>query len=60
MNFLLTISALSREMVMRVDKMISLENLYVDIGAYKVNSHRNKDATCYLQGRNKVYGIRDQ
>ena len=33
MNFLLTISALSREMVMRVDKMISLENLYVDIGA---------------------------
>ena len=33
MNFLLTISAPSREMVMRVDKMISLENLYVDIGA---------------------------
>ena len=33
MNFLLTISALSREMVMRVDKMISLENLYVDIVA---------------------------
>ena len=33
MNFLLTISALSREMVMRVDKMISLKNLYVDIGA---------------------------
>ena len=33
MNFLLTISALSREMVMRVDKMISLEDLYVDIGA---------------------------
>ena len=36
MNFLLTISAQSREMVMRVDKMItinSLENLYVDIGA---------------------------
>ena len=33
MNFLLTISALSREMVMRVDKMISLDNLYVDIGA---------------------------
>ena len=33
MNFLLTISALSREMVMRVDKIISLENLYVDIGA---------------------------
>ena len=33
MNFLLTISALSREMVMTVDKMISLENLYVDIGA---------------------------
>ena len=33
MNFLLTISALSREMVMRVDKMIRLENLYVDIGA---------------------------
>ena len=32
MNFLLTISALSREMVMRVDK-ISLENFYVDIGA---------------------------
>ena len=33
MNFLLTISALSREMVMTVDKLISLENLYVDIGA---------------------------
>ena len=33
MNFLLTISALSREMVMTVDKMISLEDLYVDIGA---------------------------
>ena len=33
MNFLLTISAQSREMVMRVDKIISLENLYVDIGA---------------------------
>ena len=33
MNFLLTISALSREMVVRVDKIISLENLYVDIGA---------------------------
>ena len=33
MKFLLTISAQSREMVMRVDKMISLENLYVDIGA---------------------------
>ena len=33
MNFLLTVSAQSREMVMRVDKMISLENLYVDIGA---------------------------
>ena len=33
MNFLLTVSAQSREMVMTVDKMISLENLYVDIGA---------------------------
>ena len=36
MNFLLTISAQSKEIVMRVDKMItknSLENLYVDIGA---------------------------
>ena len=33
MNFLLTVSALSREMVMRVDNIISLENLYVDIGA---------------------------
>ena len=33
MNFLLTISALSREMGMTVDKMISLENLYVDFGA---------------------------
>ena len=33
MNFLLTISALSREMDLRVDKMSSLENLYVDIGA---------------------------
>ena len=35
MNFLLTISALSREMVMTVDKIItknSVENLYVDIG----------------------------
>ena len=34
MNFPLTISALSREMVMTVDKIItknSVENLYVDI-----------------------------
>ena len=39
MNFLLTISVLSREMVMRVDKMItinSLEKLYVDIGASRL------------------------
>ena len=42
MNFLLTISAQSREMVMRVDKMISLEM------CIKVNSRRNKEATCYL------------
>ena len=33
MNFLLTVSALSRDMVMIVDTMIGLENLYVDIGA---------------------------
>ena len=36
MNFLRTLSAQSREKVMRVDKMVtknSLENLYVDIGA---------------------------
>ena len=38
MNFLVTISAQSREIVMRVDKMItkkSVENLYVDIWAYR-------------------------
>ena len=39
MNFLVTISAQSREIVMRVDKMItkkSVENLYVDIGRSEV------------------------
>ena len=36
MNFLLTVPALSREMVMTVDKMISLENLYVDIGVLRL------------------------